>query len=358
MKILEITSDLDGGGVEKLLFEYCSRLKNSHDFDFIVTSEFEGMLEKPLKELGCNIFHVTQLHKGIFKSIKEIKKIIQNGSYDVVHDHSGYKAFIPMFFAKRYKVRKRISHSHIANIKESFTHKCIRKFFTRITVHYSTDLCACGNDAGNWMWGTKKANGKGFVVLPNAIDPTLFSFNKSKREQIRTELNLSNEFVIGIVARFSRQKNLSFAIEVLSDILSIKPNSKLILVGRGELEGNIASIIKEKGLENNVELLGARDDVHSLMNCFDIFMLTSIYEGLPVTAVEAQANGLQVVLSNNITKEIGLSERVKYLDLSIGSKEWANTIANLETNHGKNIIIGTKYDINVSAKELEKLYQQ
>lgn len=159
MKILEISSELDGGGVDRLLYDYCSRMIPEIHFDFIVTSKSEGMLEQPLKKLGCNIFHVAQMREDRKLYKRQIKEIIKKGNYDIIHDHSGYKAIFTMYYAKKYNIKGRIAHAHMAYIPESGKEKAIRRICTRIVKHYATDLFACGEDAAKWMWGNTPRGG-------------------------------------------------------------------------------------------------------------------------------------------------------------------------------------------------------
>ena len=202
MRILEITSDLDGGGVDRLLYDYCSRMTNDIQFDFVVTSKTEGILEKPLKELGCNIYRISQIREGLKKHNNQLKKILTDNHYDVIHDHSGYKAWCNLRVAKKCGVTARIAHSHQAFMAETTKQKIMRILSTPITKMYSTELFACGNDAAKWMWGEKAFNNGKVYIMKNAIQAERFNFSPEKRERIRCEYNIANKFVIGNVARF------------------------------------------------------------------------------------------------------------------------------------------------------------
>ncbi len=353
MKILEVTSDLDGGGVDRLLYDYCSRLIPELQFDFIVTSNFEGMLEKPLIDLGCNIFHVSPLRENYRLHTLQIKKILQEGNYDIVHVHSGYKAAIVLRLAKKAGVKGRIAHSHIAYIPERFHERIIRIVFTVLTKFYATDLFACGEDAAQWMWGGIK----NVFIMTNAINIGKFEFDDKERTRLRTILNIDKKLVLGCVARFSKQKNHFFLVRVLKDLLKYKPEAMLLLVGRGELLQDIKLMVKQYGLDHNVIFLGVRNDVDKLLNAMDIFCLPSWFEGLPVSIVEAQANGIPICISNTITNEIKLNDNIYYLPIDQkGLIEWVEKIVELNGKRCKSKIKGTLYDIDMAVLVLKRKY--
>lgn len=354
MRILHVTSELDGGGIERLLYDYCSRLSNTIEFDFAINSEREGILEKPLRELGSNIYRIPKLRDGLNCYCKQLSYILKNGKYDIIHVHSAYKAFIPLLIAKKSGIKVRIAHSHIFNVPESTKEKIIRILLALLTKHYATDLFACGTDAGRWVWGEKTC----FYVMKNAINVDKFIFNSAKREEIRNNFNISDKIVIGNVARFSYQKNHEFLINVFAYLLRLCPEAILMLVGQGELEEDVTIQIKQLGIQNSVIMLGVRNDVEDLLNAMDIFVLPSHFEGLPVTFVEVQANGLTTIGSTNITKEICINDNVYYYSLSSGYEYWAQKISEIHTNREKVDKKTFPYNIEESSIKLKKKYEE
>ena len=356
MRILEITSELDGGGVDRLLYDYCSRMVNDIKFDFVVTSKIEGILENPLKELGCNVYHISQIREGLKKHNKELKRILTDNHYDIIHDHSGYKAWSNLRVAKKSGVGVRIAHSHQSFMAETEKQKIIRMISTPITKMYSTDLFACGNDAAKWMWG-KRAFNKGKVyIMKNAIEAARFGFSQEKRDRIREEFNISDKFVVGNVARLSYQKNHEFLINIFAEIKKQRQDAILMLIGRGELEEDIKKQVKELGLDDAVLFMGVRNDVPDLLNAMDVFVLPSRFEGLPVTLVEVQANGLPAVISESVTKEMTISSDFSFISLSQPASKWAKVIYETKRSNSLNIIENTDYDLKISADELRKKY--
>lgn len=356
MRILEITSDLDGGGVDRLLYDYCSRMTKDIQFDFVVTSKIEGILEKPLKELGCKVYRISQIREGLKNHNNQLKKILTDNHYDVIHDHSGYKAWCNLRIAKKCGVGVRIAHSHQAFMAETTKQKIMRILSTPITKMYSTELFACGNDAAKWMWGKRAFNSDKVYIMKNAIQAERFSFSPEKRECIRSEYNIADKFVIGNVARFSYQKNHEFLINIFAQVKKIRSDAVLMLIGRGELEDDVKKQVKELELQDSVIFMGVRNDVPDLINAMDVFVLPSHFEGLPVTLVEIQANGLPAVISENVTKEMTFSRDFTFIPLIQPISDWANVIAGKQRNESENLIRNTIYDLNVATNELRSKY--
>ena len=356
MKILNITSDLDGGGVDRLLFDYCSQLINDIQFDFVVNKKREGMLEQPLKDLGCNIFHITQIRESFKKHNQQLEDILKANQYDIVHDHSGYKAWCNLRLAKRCGIKVCIAHAHQAFMTETFVQKNIRKISTVITKFYANELFACGSDAAKWMWGNKAfCNGKVYI-MKNAICAEKFDYSFDMRKKLRNELNITDKYVIGNVARLTFQKNQKFLVDIFAEIKKVRKDAVLMLVGRGDLENDIRQQVKKLGLSDSVFFMGVRNDVPYLLNAMDVFVLPSRFEGLPVTLIEIQANGLPAVISDVVTKEAVMSNEICFMSLSKTALEWAKKITEKTRTNSENIVKGTSYDLNVAVKELRFKY--
>lgn len=353
---MEITSELDGGGVDRLLYDYCSRMVKDIQFDFVVTSKNEGILEQPLKNLGCNVYRVPQIKNGLKNHIEEIKKILDNNNYDIIHDHSGYKAWCNLWIAKKCGVENRIAHAHQAFMKETFKQKIMRLISVPITKFYSTELFACGNDAAKWMWGKRAFEKNRVYIMKNAINVQNFGFVSEKRAQIREDLGITDKFVIGNVARFSYQKNHEFLINIFAELKKLRDDAVLLLIGRGELEESIKAQVESLGLSNSVLFMGVRNDVPDLLNAMDVFVLPSRFEGLPVTLVEIQANGLPAVISDVVTKEMTFSEDFSFVSLSQSSCEWAKVISEKKRADSKNLIKNTEYDLHIATDKMRCKY--
>jgi len=359
MRVLQVMSELDGGGVERLMYEYCRRIPEIQ-FDFTITAKNEGILEKPLKELGCNIYHTAKIRENPLLYIKQLKNVIANGKYDIVHSHISYGSAFAMYLAAKCGVKVRIAHSHDAYIPQTFAGKIERQMFTAICKKYATDLFACGNDAARWLWGKKVFNEKKIYIVHNAIDTKQFAFSEETRYKMRKELGIENKLVVGHVGRFTVQKNHRFLVRIFAEVKKLREDAVLLLVGRGVLEEEIKEQVRALGLGKDVLFLGVRNDVAALLNAMDIFVLPSLYEGLPVTLVEIQANGLASIVSDAVTAEIKLLDNIEYFSLNRSMKEWAKQIVSCDIHkrnvNGIEIIANSGYDVNIEAIKLKEKY--
>ena len=356
LKILHTLPALDGGGADRIVFDYACRLTDVGRFDFIVHTEQPGILENELLARGCRVFHVPPLHKDKQEYKRQIRQIIRQGEYDIIHVSQGYRGLYFLYYAKKYGVPVRIAHSHMAYIPQSFKEKMVRIAATCCAKLCATHLFACGRDAARWMWGRRALDRDRVYVMKNAIPAERFGFSAAKRDAVRKELGLKDKFVVGHVARFSYQKNHEFLIRVFAEIKGQRDDAVLMLVGRGELEDEVKSQVAAAGLQDAVLFLGVRDDVPALLNAIAVVVLPSRFEGLPVTLIEVQANGLPAVVADTVTKEMALSDRLTFLPLAAPADQWAAQIINSEREQSANPLPGTGYDLTVAADDLRHKY--
>ena len=361
MRILEICVDLDGGGIDRYLLNYCSRIEDIH-FDFVcVDKNKEGVLEKPIKDLGCNIYKIARQSSGTVAYYKALKKIMTENTYDAVHMHLGYRGMIALFCAKRCKIKCRISHAHIAFEPEGRERKVLRKICTVICKSLSTHLAGCGVDAAKWLWGVKEYESGKVKIHNNAIDGEKFKFSQDKRVDARDALGLSDDtLAVGHVGRLCEQKNQIRLVEIFAEIKRQNENSMLFMVGRGEMEKAIVKKVEELGLSKSVRLLGIRDDVDKLLNAFDVFVFPSTHEGLPFTLIETQCNGLYALSADTVTPFVKVSPCVEFISLEADNRTWAEkSLALSGKGHNEsahNDVVEAGYDINAEAEKLRQYY--
>lgn len=364
VKVLQICSSLDGGGgVQTVLKNYYSYIdKNEFRFDFIVHGDKIGELEPWFKGYGSKIFHITPRSRNPIKNILEIASIIKKGNYDVVHCHQDYHGAIAMLLSKHYGVKKRIIHCHIALLHEKKYKEILRYIGAFIVKKTATNLMACGLQAGEWLYGKKAISQNNVIILNNAIQIDKYLYSLEKREKIRRQFSLEDAIVIGHVGRFTYQKNHALLIDIFYEFLKENPSAVLILIGDGELRDAVEKKIKSLGIQDKVRLLGVRNDVPDLLNAMDVFVLTSRNEGLGIVVIESQANGLPIVCSGYVPKEVAITDGVffvekgKYTDVS----QWLAEINKaLKKGRSKNILALKKagYDIKIEAKKLEAIYK-
>lgn len=362
MRILEVCVDLDGGGIDRYLLNYCSRIRDIR-FDFaIVDNNKTGILEPELEALGCRIYRVPRQRSGIRANYRALKKILRENSYDAVHVHLGYRGALALLCAKNCGVRTRIVHAHIACEQENFLGKCVRKVFTAATKLLATDLAACGVDAARWVWG-RRAYEKGRVMIHNnAIHTETFRFRPESRETVRRALGLKpGALAVGHVGRLSAQKNQSRLLEIFAELRKYRPDARLFLVGRGDDETMLRQKAARLGIEGQVAFLGVRSDVHALLNAFDVFLFPSLFEGLPFTLIETQCNGLPAVSADTVTAQVQVSDRVRFLPLAASDAQWAQAaLEEAGRGHGAQAWQQTAdagYDIDRQAQQLAAYYK-
>lgn len=370
MRVLHIVAGLDTGGVATLLYQYFIHLTDTNiKFDFVVHKNpllngRKGYFEYKFEELGCNIYTVVPKKNNIFKNLSQVNKIIKNGNYDIVHVHNEEVSFLYILLALLNKIKVRVVHAHYAYKKENIIKKNLNVFFKRILKSTSNVLLACSKDAGISLYGKNCINNKNFYILHNAIDLDKFTFSKDIRAKKRKELGLNDDdFAIIDVGRFTYQKNPFFAIDIFNEILKKNINSKLIMVGIGELLDEAINMSKQKGIQDKILFLGARDDVNELLQAADTFLLPTRFEGLGIVYIEAQAASLETIAPlENVPKEIKCTEQLHFISYKDDASLWATKILQIyiNSNHirksSNEILKKCGYDINTEAKKLYDIY--
>jgi len=233
----------------------------------------------------------------------------------------------PLFAAWRARVPVRICHNHTtAHWGEGL--KTLLKYILRpFNKLFAAEYFACGEAAGRWMYGDRCFDAGKVTVMPNAIDTGRFAFDPEAGRALREKLGIPpGAFVIGHVGRFMYQKNHDFLVDIFAEVLSQKPEARLLLIGEGSLMGQVREKADRLGIGGKVIFTGARADVDKLYSVMDLFCLPSFYEGMPVVSWEAQANGLPCVFSDRVSREAGRSEDCRFLPLALGAKGWAEAL--------------------------------
>ena len=303
-----------------------------------------------LKELEKKfILHrITPRKHNLLKNIFETKKLIKTYHFDVVHCHLTETSFIPLYFSKKYKVKIRIAHSHNCVInKKPFIKRILLSICKKLTTHYANKYVACGQDAGKYLFGEKE-----FKVMKNAIDIKKYIFNEDIRNNFRNKYNIpNNAYVVGNIGRFTYQKNQEFLLK-----LSDKLNKNIFLFFIGE--GPNLSDLKKKYKSDRIIFTGNINNVYNYYSMFDLFVLPSIWEGLPIVGIEAQVSGLPCIFSKNITSEINILDTNKYIDLN--AQKWIDSINKMIVNENrkKNLdLISSIYNIDNMKQFIYDLYE-
>ena len=353
------------GGIETFLMKHIEHMDlNEIKFELLCNTEHPAFEETWLK-MGIPVYKVSPRSKHPVRFHKELKDFFEQhkGQYAVFWCNKCMLTNIDFLkVAKKYHIPVRIIHSHnsalmdvgLKGILMRFLHERGRKQIAS----YATDFWACSDFAAKWFYSDEMIESNHYQFIPNAVDVDKFCYKPEVRKAYREQLGIQNQFVIGHVGRFHQQKNHMFLLDIFHEVQKKCPDSVLLLIGTGELQSVVKERVKQLGLEKKVQFLGVRDDVSEIMQAMDCFLLPSLYEGLPVVAVEAQAAGLPCYLaSDGITKQAKLLESSKFLSLSDDAQKWAETI--LQTSVEKRIdtrqqIVEKGFEIKAAARNLQK----
>lgn len=317
-------------GVSSFVMNYFRKLNHSIvQMDFVVYSKVESPYVNEIQNAGGKIYLIPSIRK-ISQHIAASKKIIEQGHYDIVHDNILILSYFVMKYAKDYHVPVRILHSHNSKLGETRYKEIRNKIFMPLLLGTVTDRFACSDLAANGMFHDKP-----YTFIPNVISPQRYFFNKEKRCDLREKYHVDGKFIIGTVARLAYQKNPFYAIDIIGELYKLNPQIEYWWIGDGPLYSQVESKIHQKGLENVIKLLGRRNDTAGLYQAMDMFFLPSLFEGLPVTALEAQATGLPCLVSDTVSQEFVYTDQVSFFSLQDSGDKVCHLIQNI-INHKNN----------------------
>ena len=353
-RILEVVPTLNNcGGIENYVMNYFRKInKEKFQVDFVYHKVTMTNFEKEILSLGGNIYKMPEFTISNFKEIfKKVDDLFRINKYDVVHCHMANAAFLYLKLAKKNNIKIRILHSHQSKAADKLSHAIRNYPLLWLGKKYANEFIACSKLAGDFLFKNKN-----YKIVHNAIEIDRFKFSSLYREEVRNQYNVDeNDVLIGNIGRCSNQKNQKFLLEIIKSI-NIQ-NAKLIIVGDGELLSELEEHALKLGIIDRVIFTGSISDTSKIYSAMDIFVLPSLYEGLPVVGVEAQCNGLNLIVSNTITKELNFTKHVYYLSLKDSLEKWCSVIHNKLYRTDSNIQLDM-YDINIQVKELEKIYSK
>lgn len=358
IKILYVNGgSMDRGGVSTFMMNVYEKMHSEKiQIDFLVHTLSKGVRDEDILNLGGKIFRVPARGKNPLKNYRQIKQIMLDGNYDVVHAHADAGNSTILAIAKECDIPIRISHCHNTNYtNKSLLKKFLNEQLKKQIPRYATHLWACSEKAGEWLYGNHS-----FEVIPNAIDVQKFIYSPQLSKDLRKELNLENKFVIGHVGRFDYQKNHDFLLKVFAEVINEREDAHLVLIGKGELKEAIKKQANQLGILDKISFLGESSNVNKLINVFDVGVFPSLFEGFSIAMVEMQVNGLPLVVSDNVPNEINLTDNIRFLSLDETIKYWCKTI--LETkgrdNGAVDKIIAKGYNLSDMVNKLTKTYER
>jgi glycosyltransferase involved in cell wall biosynthesis len=367
IRVLQVMGLMNRGGAETMVMNLYRVIdKSKIQFDFVVHNSGEGAYDREITELGGRIFKAPKYNGKNHFIYKNWWNLFfkEHPEYKVIHSHIRSTAAIILKIAKKYGCTT-IVHSHSTSSGCGIS--ALVKNLYQCPIRYISDyFMGCSQVAGEWLFGKKICSTDRYINMRNAIDTSKYVYDKSVAHEVRSEFNyLNSDFVIGHVGRFSEPKNHMFLLEIFKELHDKDSNCKLLLVGDGELRSKIEGKICELGLNNCVKLAGSRSDVNRVLMAMDLFLFPSLWEGLPVSVVEAQASGLPCVVSSSVTNEVCLSELVTSISLSDDEMIWCDKIFKMiveikksERHNMQETIVNAGYDVFETSKWLSDFYKK
>lgn len=361
LRIAHIIGKWVGGGVEAVVMNYYRHIDHAKiQFDFICDSDSTNIPYDEIEKLGGKVILVSP-YQHIISYLKELKMILKEGKYKIVHSHINALSVFPLYAAKKVGVPIRIAHSHSTTNKKEWKKNLLKQMLRPFSKRYATDYICCSELAGRWLFGDKAYDNGEVYLLNNAIDLDKFAYDENVRKAKRKELKISDDtLVIGHIGRFVAQKNHTFLIDIFNELHKQNKNSLLLLAGQGPLIDEIKNKVNDLNLTESVKFLGQRNDVNELYQAFDVFLLPSLYEGLPVVGVEAQAAGCLSILSDDMTKETKVLNSTKFISLNENASFWANKILSSNKKFVRknsiNEMTNNNFNIKNEAKKIENKY--
>lgn len=368
IRILNLFTILDRGGAETMVMNYYRHIdKTKVQFDFLVHRPERGAYEDEIESLGGKVYRMRPIRPGSFHKYEKELDIFfkEHPEYKIIHSHCSELGYYAFKVGKKNNVPVRICHAHSApTLKNaSFISKLkniFRIYFKNSIRPLTTDMFVCSTVAGDWLFGEQ--NQSRFVMVNNAIDSQKYIPNDNIRTNIRQQYSLHDKFVIGHVGRFVTAKNHTFMIDAFNEVK--KKNDSALLMLIGSYDSALGRAMQKKaedlGIQDSVLFVGEVPNVNEVLQGFDVFFFPSLFEGLPVSVVEAQAAGLQCVISDTITKQCIVTNNVEALSLEEPLSVWADTLLKYSKGYQhmdtSQAIINSHFDIAENAKWLQEFY--
>lgn len=356
IRILQCVNDMHRAGLETMLMNYYRNIDRTKiQFDFLTHRPYKSDYDDEIKNLGGRVYYAPRLYPQnypiYFKWMKQFFE--EHSEYQIMHSHIDAMSYIPLLAGKKSGIPIRIAHSHSTSIDRDF--KWILKQYYRSKLNTVTTNClACGSEAGQFLFKNKN-----FEIIPNAVEAEKFYYDNKTRIKKRKELGITDELVIGHVGRISHPKNHKFLIDIYKELLKNNSSAILLIIGTGEKEQEIKQYAAQLNLSDNIQFLGNRSDVAALYQAIDIFVLPSLFEGVPLVGIEAQFSDLPCFFSDKVPIEVAFSKKAHFISLNLSAKEWVNRIMSCSTsnrNSYRRDIFDSPYDIKNAHYTLVNYY--
>lgn len=364
INILMVMGNTRMGGVQAFVLNVLRNIDlDKYHIDFAINfyAEHDG-IEEECRKYGCE-FHILPYFKiyNYLQYSKAWDKFLSSHKYDIVYAHATNSASIFLKIAKKYGM-KTIAHSHSAGYRGNRIEQIAKSFFAKGVGNVADYWFSCSDKASDRLYGAAYKTYPHYYNIPNAIDAEKYLFDQGIRDSIRKQLGVDDDtFLCGHLGTFSAVKNHKFLIEIFLEVLKIKPNSKLVCCGAGALMTSITQQVQNFGLADKVIFTGVVSNANEYMMAMDCFVFPSIFEGFPVSILEAESTGLPIVMHDVITNEVDLTDLINRESLSTPASEWAKLVVNVKSKDRSSYnsaIANSIYNIKTSVKKFEQLYDQ
>ena len=325
IRAAQILGKMNHGGAKSLVMEYYRHMdRDEIQFDFIVDEDSQAVPTEELEALGARIYYVAP-YQNIWKYHRDVKAICLKNRYPIVHSYLNTLNVFPLFAAKCAGVPVRISENL------SMAHKgewktIIKEMLRPLGKCFATNLMCCGEDCGRWLFGNRAYDQGRVALFKTPVNAQKNAYDPALRERTRKQYGLEDKIVLGHIARFVPQKNPLFLLDIVAAAYRLNPDVRLLLIGDGVLKNEMMRKIEDLSIAQAVVYLGIQEEVVQLYQAMDAFLLPSLYEGLPIVGIEAQAAGLPAFFSTEVTEETGMTKLAHFLPLTLDAEEWARKI--------------------------------
>lgn len=359
IRVAQVIGATGCGGIESVIMNYYRHIDRTKvQFDLFVNETSKIVTEEEVAALGGRIILTPKITRHPFRYIKFMTEQFTRGQYDIVHVNINALSVFPLLAAKRAGIPVRVLHNHSTWGRHEPLRNLVKFFLRPFARRYATDYAACSQRAAVWVYGKRKVKAGKVTVFNNAVDPSRFAFRPETRARIREENGWEEDFIVGHIGRFMKQKNHEFLVKIFAEVVKREPRARLVLVGDGELREKVLRQVEKLGLAGRVSFVGTVANPEDYYMAFDAFVLPSRYEGLPVVGVEAQATGLPCFFSEKVTREVLLTPGAKMLPLDSPAR-WAEEICAgaPQSDRGDFAASIPAFDIREQGKQMTMFYE-
>jgi len=359
IRVLHCIHSMNRGGAETFIMNVYRKIDRSRvQFDFLLHNPEPGDYDEEIRQLGGHIYYAPSRRDGIIENRRALNRFFkEHTEFAAAHQHLSSCSYIePLRYAKKHGIKIRIAHSHSTKEDGSRLHELMHRLQRPALRRIATHLWACSDLSAVWTYGPHAKN----KIINNGIQTDSFCYDAEKRQLFRKQYGIEDAFCIGLVGRFVPAKNHSRLLAIFDALQKKHSQAVLMLVGVGPLMDEAKKETERRELTGRVIITGISEGIAGMMSAMDVFVMPSLFEGLPVTLVEAQATGLPCIVSDVITRDVALTDYIHYLPLSMADDIWCEKILEYtKWERPEDAALQVKrrgFDIQTTVQNLEDTY--